>query len=207
MYRPKMNLMKSAIGIATLIAFAAFAPLAAADTVVPPGNSAATQYTETFPTSNGEADVNKEIDGSHVQASKVIGKDNAKNLENHGADGEAVAVITAATAPHPVVADEPQSPPPSTENGRSKAGSHDAGAGGKGNGKGKGPRQQPQAEAEPAPRSVAVSQPSGSSGFGEVLGQMTGASSGQLGLLLPLLIIATVIWSFNYAWRHRRAVG
>ena len=46
--------------------------------------------------------------------------------------------------------------------------------------------------------------PSGSSGLGEVIGQATGSSSGELGLLLPLLIIAVVIWSAAYLRRQRR---
>lgn len=213
MYRTKMSLMRTAIGIATLLALAALSPVAAATAspVVPPGNSAATQYTETFPTSNGEADVNKEIDASRLEPSKVLGKHKAHDLESKGADGEAVAVITAVTAPHPVTTETESSP---AAGDKKESGSHPAGSGGNGGGTGGGSGGNGGGGAEGAggssggsPRVVVVQQPSGSSGLGQVLGQATGSSSGQLGLLLPLLIIGTVIWSLNYARRQRQTVG
>ena len=47
--------------------------------------------------------------------------------------------------------------------------------------------------------------PAGSSGLGEVIGQATGSSSsGQLGLLLPLLILAVATWAVAYVLRQRR---
>ena len=47
--------------------------------------------------------------------------------------------------------------------------------------------------------------PDGSSGLGAVLGQATGSSdSGQLGLLLPLIVLATIAWSVAYLVRRRR---
>ncbi|MGV1048808.1 MAG: hypothetical protein ACOYD4_09840 [Solirubrobacterales bacterium] len=191
-----------------MFAFAALTPLATAGTVVPPGNSAATQYTETFPTSGGEADVNKEIDASNLAPSKVLGKSKAHDLESQGADGKAVAEIAAVTAPSPV-ATEPEATP-GRGGGKKESNSGPAGNGGNSGGNGGGPAGNPAngGAAEPAaPRSVSVSEPSGSSGLGEVLGQATGSSSGQLGLLLPLLIIGTVIWSLNYAWRQRRTAA
>jgi hypothetical protein len=206
--------MRTAIGIAALFAFAALSPLAAADTVVPPGNSAATQYTETFPTSGGEADVNKEIDASNLKPTKVLGKNKTHDLESHGADGKAVAEITAVTAPNPV-ASEDESPPSQTGDkksaGKKKADPNPGGgSGGNSSGSGGAASNKPPTGggAEPgAQQSVSVSEPSGSSGLGEVLGQATGSSSGQLGLLLPLLILGTVIWAINYAWRQRRTAA
>lgn len=207
-----MRKMRTAIGIAALFAFAALSPLAAADTVVPPGNSAATQYTETFPTSGGEADVNKEIDASNLKPSKVLGKHKTRDLESQGADGKAVAEITAVTAPNPVATEDESS---STGSGDKSGGKKEAepksagGSGGNSGGGGGTPSNKPPtggAESSP-PQSVSVTEPSGSSGLGEVLGQATGSSSGQLGLLLPLLIIGTVIWSLSYAWRQRRTAA
>lgn len=212
MYRPNMKKMRTAIAIAALFAFAALTPLASADKVVPPGNSAATQYTETFPTSGGEADVNKEIDASNLKPSKVLGKSKTKDLESQGADGKAVAEIAAVTAPNPVATEEESTPAPSGDQpngGKKKADSNPAGgSGGSSGGSGGAPTNKPPTGGgEPAPRSVTVSEPSGSSGLGEVLGQATGSSSGQLGLLLPLLILGTVIWAINYAWRQRQTAA
>lgn len=204
-----MNFMRTAIGIASLVVFAALSPLAAAETVVPPGNSAATQYTETFPTSNGEADVNKEIDASNLQPSKVLGKHKTHALESHGSDGKQVAIITAVTAPHPVSEEPVAEEPEKTSNDAKPAPT-------KGNGKGGGGGQQTHqsppssgsgGEATPRDTGVTVAEPSGSSGFGEVLAQATGADSGQLGLLLPLIIIGTVVVSLTYAWRQRRVAN
>jgi hypothetical protein len=47
--------------------------------------------------------------------------------------------------------------------------------------------------------------PNGSSGFREVIGQATGSSdSGEMGLLLPLLIVAAVAGAAGYVWRQRQ---
>ena len=213
-----MNLLKFAIGMATLVAFGALSPIVVAAPVVPPGNSAATQYTETFPTSHGAADVNEEIDGSEVRPSKVIGSHKAKKLENEGADGKAVAEITAATAPIQV---EPESSAPETKAAPAKSsdesqdhhGDHSSanggvagGGGGNSGGSGAGGGVAGKVAPPATDVRVVVESSSGSSGLGQVLEQATGgSSSGQLGLFLPLLIIATVAWSLNYAWRQRQA--
>lgn len=200
-----MNFMKTAIGIASLLAFAALSPVAVAGTVVPPGNSAATQYTETFPTSGGEADVNKEIDASNLEPSKVLGKHKTQALENQGNDGKQVAIITAVTGPRSVA------PEPTAE--ETDQGSHHAKPKPTPSHGGGDPAHQSQTNSGagtgegPSDPTVTVAQPSGSSGLGEVLGQATGANSGQLGLLLPLIIIGTVVASLTYGWRQRRAVS
>lgn len=196
------------MGIAWLVAFAALSPVAAAETVVPPGNSAATQYTETFPTSNGEADVNKEIDASNLEPSKVLGKNKTHALEQHGSDGKQVAIITAVTAPHPV-AEEPGSEEAEAEAEEKQAPAKNQGKGGDGGGnQGQPAQQKPESGGvQTDDTTVTVSQPNGSSGLGEILSQATGADSGQLGLLLPLILIGTVVVSLTYAWRARREVG
>lgn len=52
---------------------------------------------------------------------------------------------------------------------------------------------------------AAAGEPSGSSGLAEVLRQATGSSSsGEMGLLLPLIIVATLAWSLAYLARRRR---
>jgi hypothetical protein len=200
MYRTKMNFMRTAIGIAFVVAFAAVSPVAAAETVIPPGNSAATQYTEAFPTSGGEADVNKEIDASNLEPSKVLGKHKTQALENQGSDGKQVAIITAVTGPQPPPAEAPdQTSHPAKHKPARSQGGHEPAQQQASSGGGAGE--------PPAGASVTVSQPSGSSGLGEILGQATGASSGQLGLLLPLILIGTVFISLTYVWRQRREVG
>lgn len=202
-----MKLLRSAIGMATLVAFASLTPLAAAADVVPPGNSAATQYTETFPTSGGEAEANKEINGGGRTPSKVLGSGKAKKLEETGSDGKAAAAVVAETAP-PV---QPESAPEQSSSDAGHHSKHAAGGGGKSGGgtggSGSGAGKAGGATQPSATESVATGEPNGSSGFGEVLAQATGSSSGQLGLLLPLLIIGTVVWSIYYLWRPRRQVG
>jgi hypothetical protein len=55
---------------------------------------------------------------------------------------------------------------------------------------------------------LSSSRPSGSSGFGQVLGQVTGTSDGGgMGLLLPLLVGASVVLAGAYALTRRRAPG
>ncbi len=44
---------------------------------------------------------------------------------------------------------------------------------------------------------------SGSSGLGEVLAQATGSSSGQMGLLLPLILIAALVWAVAFFRKQR----
>jgi hypothetical protein len=215
-----MKLLRIAIGMAALVACGALSPIVVANPVVPPGNSAATQYTETFPTSHGAADMNKEIDGSEIPPSKVLGSDKAKKLESKGADGKAVAEITAATAPVQVepevdttASEQPPAKSPDEPGGKDQSDRHAAAGGGGGGGHsggsgGGGGKPAASATAPPAQSaSLAVEPTSGSSGLGQVLEEATGSSSGQLGLLLPLLIVGTIAWSFNYAWRQRRAAG
>lgn len=70
-----------------------------------------------------------------------------------------------------------------------------------------------QLAAKSAPESIAgqphgeggVSNPSGSSGLSQVLGQLTGSSdSGGMGLLLPLLIAMTIVGAAAYGLGRRR---
>lgn len=74
---------------------------AAAAYLIPPGNSAANQYTEAFPTASGNKGARAH---SQRKPAKVLGHAKAQRLQARGPDGAAVAVLTAATAP-------PQGPP------------------------------------------------------------------------------------------------
>lgn len=195
MHRTRFGLLAAAFALAALPAGAAAAPY------VPPGNSAATQYTEAVPTAGGpKATGHKQ--GKVKSPSKVLGARNTEKLDAQGPQGHAAAEVAAATAPAtiPATPSEPARTP--NPGGSSQTG-------------GQGPQSTKPGDGSPggdatshaAPQVAKPPQaqnPSGSSGFGEVIGQATGSSSGQLGLLLPLLIVAVVIWSVAYLLRQRR---
>jgi hypothetical protein len=180
---------------------------AAEGAVVPPSNSAATQYTEAFPTSGG----NKKTDQAarHRSPSKVLGGRKAHKLEQQGPDGRAAAAVAAATAPSPV-APSTTATAPDAQNA-----SRDGGSGSgpnSGGSPGQTQKSAPQRSVPPAAASDAgsrhIAQPAGSSGLGSAIGQATGLSaSGQTGILLPLILLATILWSFGYLWQQRRPVG
>ena len=151
------------LGLIGVLATALCPAAAMAQVLVPPDNSAVNQYTETFQTAGGKAEVDD--DGKRSPA-KTLGAENARRLEEMGPEGRAAAALAVATAPTSRPADRGDE------------------AGGKGNGR---------------PSVV------GSSGFGEVIGQATGtSSSGHLGILLPLVIIAAALGSLAYLWRRKR---
>lgn len=197
--------MRMAIGAAAMLAIAALPPVAMAS-VVPPGNSAATQYTETFPTTGGNAEVNSSIDGSGLSPrggkrspKKVLGQDTAQKLESHGEEGRAVAELATETASATA-----------TENGGSgnpsaqgKKGAQTKAEGGSGN---NAPPATSGGGAGDAPvEAVTVETPEGSSGLSEVLGHATGSSSGEMGIVLPLVLLAVPLCALAYAWRRRHA--
>lgn len=188
MHRTRLSLLAAAFAFAVLPTGAGAAPY------VPPGNSAATQYTEAIPTAGGP----KASGGKARSPGKVLGARNAAKLEARGPAGHAAAALAAATAPAtiPILTSDSSAAP---HGGSGGGGAQNAGPGhanppGEGSGRAIARGGQP-SEAQ---------SPSGSSGFGEVIGQATGSSSGQLGLLLPLLIVAVAIWSVAYLLRQRR---
>ncbi len=184
-----------------------------ASSVVPPENSAATQYTEAIPTAGGD----KETDGGRKPSpAKVLGAKNAKRLESHGKEGREVAEIVAETAPAPAadpsVAEEPTPPRKSSPQNTASSetqGSDGEEAGGAGAGKGSGPPSRPTESPAAKQTPASTELPSGSSGLGEVIAEATGSSSsGQLGGLLPLAILAAIVWALAYFWRQqKRPVG
>lgn len=190
------------MGTAAIVAIALPAT-AGAEYLVPPSNSAATQYTETLPTAGGHGDTEKASKGRKRSPAEVLGARDAKKLDQQGQSGQEVAEFTAETAPS-----EETTPPAPAAGGagstvQDKSPSkrdEDAGAGA-GGGKG-GPPGPNRAAARPeAPG------PEGSSGLTEVIAQATGSSSsGQLGLLLPLALIAALAWALAFLWRqHNRS--
>ena len=147
-----MRALRLGIGLAMAIAVASFPPVTVAQPVVPPGNSAVNQYTETYPSAGGGAVATDKGTRSPAEA---LGARNAQRLEAMGSEGRAAAALAAATAPIRRTAGGP-------------SGSGDDGA--------------------------KAGEPAGSSGLSEVIGQATGSSSsGEMGLLLPLVIVVAIV--------------
>jgi hypothetical protein len=188
----------------TVLACALPASIAAAE-LVPPGNSAVNQYTETFPTSKGE-EIEKGDKKSGATPNQVLGAGKAHKLEDKGTAGKAVADFTAETAP----TTSSDSGSGSDEN----AGNDNGGNKGKGDGKGTKPAtgdkggngngEQQEGSAGGGGSASTGGGPSGSSGVGEIASQATGTASDSIGLWLPLILIAVVIWSAAYVWRNRQ---
>jgi hypothetical protein len=192
-----MNGSRRYLALVMAVAAALLAPpTAIAAGIVPPGNSAVNQYTQTIPTSRGNKEVRQ---GGHRSPSKALGPRATKKLQKQGKDGRGAAELAAAGTPAGV-AGSGSGPGAgggatgygggSTANGGSTGGIGGSGAQGSG---GVG-----------SAKAIAAAD-DGKSGFNQVLGEVTGTSSpGDLGLLLPLAIIAASIWCAAYFWRHRR---
>jgi hypothetical protein len=185
-----------------LVMVFAFSSSAAAESIVPPGNSAASQYTEAFPTPQGEQD--SEGRQKTATPAKVLGSKKAHRLEQQGPAGQAVANFAAETSPAAVdVSGEGEA----SNSGGGKRRTRKPGDGGASE---VGGEEKSEASVPPGAPSSGGSgggaEPSGSSGTGEVVGQATGLSSGTLGLLLPLILAGVVIWSGFYVWRSRQRV-
>ncbi|HXS47375.1 MAG TPA: hypothetical protein VN756_07920 [Solirubrobacterales bacterium] len=177
-HRTRLGPFLAAIAIA-----AAVPSSAAAAAYVPPGNSAATQYTEALPTAGGPKATDKSKQGQKRSPNMVLGAHNTEKLDAHGPQGHAAAEVAAETAPSATAAQTAAKPEASGSTGHNDSKGSNSNAG------------------YPAPPQDS----SGSSGFGEVVSQATGSSSsGQLGLLLPLLIIGVVALSIAYLLRQRK---
>jgi hypothetical protein len=158
------------LGLTAAIAILALPSVAAAERIVPPGNSAVNQYTETFPTAKGKARTKHRV---KRQPAQILGSRNAHRLEAAGPQGQAVAEVVAATAPAPAPAGSDTAP----------AGSEEQAGGG----------------------ARHAQEPAGSSGVGKAIAEATGSSdSGELGLLLPILILCAIAGSTAYFWQHNR---
>ncbi len=219
-----MKKLKTAIAMTVFVALMAIPPQAVAENIVPPGNSAATQYTETFPTAGGNAAIkNSSIGGGQKQSpDKALGHSTTKALEEHGSEGRAVVELASEGAPAP-------SPSPSAggsqgggsgataetggsggSGGHSKAaaGGSSHQAGGKGGAAGAthgGGAKSGGGESTSIPAaSAAGAQVSGESGASAVLAQATGSSSGTMGIFLPLLLILALAWAIAYSWRRQQ---
>jgi hypothetical protein len=194
-----MKALKTALGsLAATIAVLAFPLAAQAEYLVPPGNSAATQYTEAVPTAGGPKASGKPRHNQAQTPDEVLGSHTVEKLDAQGPQGHAAAEVAAATAPSTAVA-----APTASQHEAGRADDRgDSKSGGSGNGAA--PRGSDGAaagkESPPAQQTAG-----GSSGLGEVIGQATGSSSsGQLGLLLPLIVLATLAWAVAFFLRQRK---
>jgi hypothetical protein len=156
--------------------------------IVPPENSAVNQYTESFPTSRGNKPLHGGQDSGERSASEAIGRRNARRLTREGgASGRALAEVAAETSPPALL-------PPTGDGSRGSA--EKAAAGSASDGRFTG---------SPAPAREAAGRPEGASPLTETLGQATGLSpSGRIGLLLPAILVATILWALAYGARRAR---
>jgi MYXO-CTERM domain-containing protein len=216
--------LSTAILAVALVVFFALPSFAAADQVVPPGNSAATQYTQAFPTSGGNVVSGTSIGqpnggGGHKSPSKVIGKQTTEELESQGSEGKAVAELAAEGAPEtsePEPEPEPEEPAESSGGGASGGGSGGSSGGGhhaakhpasgpnQGAKAGGGKATQPSGTTtNAADTAAAEAAGNGSSGLSEVVGTATGANSGQMGVFLPIVLLGALVLALVFAWRRR----
>jgi hypothetical protein len=199
----KMRLHILRLALATALTVALVVPAhSLAEYYVPPANSAANQYTESFPGAGGE----KGGKGKKATPADTLGARNAKRLEERGPAGKAAAELAAETAPTQV---------PSTDatDGNGDSGG-DAGTGGSGSGSGSGSggtaaganggSTSSGGGTNVVDNAVKVDQPQGSSAVGQVVGQATGIGDGNVGIWLPLVIVLTLVGSIAYAARSRQ---
>ena len=128
-------------------------PATALAGVIPPGNSAADQYSETFPSAGG-GETSSPPGSSNASPEKSLGNQTAQDFAGAGPDGQAAADLAAATAPKQ---GNPQGSAADREAGKSGGGSGESG-----------------------PLQVAQH-------------AVGGSDSGGMGLLLPLILAATVL--------------
>lgn len=169
-----MQRLHAQLGFVAAVAILAVPSAASAAHVVPPGNSAANQYTETFPTAKGPATTKKHSKQRGRSPSETLGRRNARRLASEGPEGRELAAVVAATAP---VA-------------RNSGGAPDRSGGNSVSGSGAIARAD--ALDDSSSFGKVVAQTTGSS------------DSGGMGIALPLVILAAAVGFAIYLWRRRR---
>lgn len=194
-----MELPGNTLRFFAAIALAAIAlpASAAAETIVPPENSAVAQYTESFPTAGGQTDGNGPT-RRDASPAKVLGAHNAERLGRRGPDGRAVAELAAETAPSPVPA-----PLPDARGGSGSGGGGGVAAIGAGRPGGASPADRSGVAHSRGGATFDVSETKGSSGPGTVLSAALGDRPGGIGLLLPFLLMLAFVASLTFAIRQR----
>lgn len=188
--------------IAMTVALLALPAGAAAEYLIPDGNSAVNQYTEGIPTGGGEKDT-KGAGEKEVKPAKTIGAETTRKLEEKGPEGKALAEVAAETAPPEAAVESSEGDEPAQKPKHGDARHQGNKADAKGNGKAD--TGEDAEEAQAGGTVASGSGPSGSGGFGEVLAAATGSSDGGIGLLLPLAIVGAVIWGIVFTVRRRDA--
>jgi hypothetical protein len=128
---------------------------------------------------------------------KVLGSDTAHELESHGEEGQAVAELATESAAA------------TGNNGGSGGSKKAAGANGRKHASGKAGLDDAIAVGgtggnAPADDNVVLTAAEGSSGVSGVLSHATGSSSGEMGIFLPLVLLAVPICALIYVWRRRQ---
>jgi hypothetical protein len=165
--------------IAALLSLPAAAQ--AGEYFIPEGNAAVTQYAETYPSAGGE----KSGHGKQPTARATIGARHAKKLQAAGPEGAAAAQVAVETAPVGKV------PAPATPQGSTHRNAGGDAAGG--------------THRDAAPREVPLAKSTKpGSAAGEVAAKALGADSpGQLGVLLPVVLLASLAGAIAYWLKHR----
>lgn len=190
--KTRLHILRIAL-TAALAAALAVPASSLAEYYVPPENSAANQYTESFPGAGGESGGKRK----GVTPADTLGTGNAKRLEDQGPAGKAAAEVAAQTAPAQLTTaggTSDGSAADTTGGGSTGSGTASGGNGGSTSSGGSGGLGE----------AARVDQPQGSSGVGQVLGQATGVGDGNVGLWLPLAILLTLAASIAYAARARQ---
>jgi hypothetical protein len=156
--------------------------------LVPPGDSATSQYVETVPTDRGGA-----LPGSGTQPNALT-PSQGRRLAAMGPDGRTLVAVVQATSPAPVAT--ASSAAHVQPNAHSRAGTQDASAGGSVGSAG---------PSGPSRSVVPLSAAGAPSTSGLVLTAATGGGGG-LGIFLPLLLLASALGVILHAvvrWRTR----
>jgi hypothetical protein len=184
--RTRRHILRLALS-AAVAAVLALPAHSLAEYYVPPDNSAANQYTESFPGAGGEK--GGKVRG--VTPADTLGAGNAKRLEERGPEGKAAAEVATQTAPSQLA---------TGGNSTGSAGANVNGTGTTGGGSGADGGNNGGGNGGLAP-STPVDQPQGSSALGQIVGQATGVGDGNVGLWLPLAIMLILAGSIAYGTR------
>ena len=157
------------------MALAALPASAAAEAYVPPGNSAATQYTEAVPTAGGPKATDHSKHGQSRSPDRILGAKKTAKLDAQGPQGKAAAEVVALTAPGAV--DSTAKATAASGHGSSGSPGGQAGSGGDQGGGGSGAGNLGQRVRSASPGHPVQTGSDGSSAIGEVAGQATGSSS------------------------------
>lgn len=199
-----MSLFKTAIAVFALLASLTCTGVAGAAPYIPPGNSAATQYTEAIPTAGGNVEVNADIGDVKRAATKALGKKTVRALAEQGQEGAAVAALAAgAGAAAGVAGSGVAGSEGGGGSGADRPGGSAADGGKSGDARGGDGTDGGPLRSGSGGSGSAGDQADGSSGFGEVVSQATFSSSGEMGVFLPLVLLAALIWALLFAWRRR----